>query len=218
MHSRTILVLATRNKGKTAEIKALLKDHPIEIRNLDDFGPIPPIVEDGDTFEENAYKKASLTARYLGVAALSDDSGLVVDALDGRPGVYSARYAGEDATDTQRCDKLLNELGATDKRQAHFACVISIAVPTGSALTYEARCDGEITTAPLGTNGFGYDPVFLCPELGKTFAQMSMTEKSKFSHRGKALKEMGAEMGNVLKWIQQHMPPQEAVGCMGGPK
>lgn len=218
MQSGTILVLATRNKGKTAEIKALLKDYPIEIRNLDDFGPIPPIVEDGDTFEENAYKKASLTARYLGFPALSDDSGLVVDALNGEPGVHSARYAGEDATDAQRCEKLLQALGDNDNRRAHFACVISIAVPTGPALTYEAICDGEITQEPAGTSGFGYDPVFFYPEAGKTFAQMSMAEKSRFSHRGKALKELGKEIEIVIKWIQQHMPPQEAIGCMGDKK
>lgn len=215
MQSGTILVLATHNKGKTAEIKALLKDYPIEIRNLDDFGPIPPIVEDGDTFEANAYKKASLTARYLGYAALADDSGLVVDALNGEPGVHSARYAGEDATDAQRCDKLLSALGDSDNRRAHFACVISIAVPTGPALTYEATCDGEITREPAGTKGFGYDPVFFCPESGKTFAQMSMEEKSRVSHRGKALNELGAEIDNVIKWIGQQMPPQEVIGCMG---
>lgn len=218
MQARTILVLATRNKGKTAEIKALLKAYPVEIKNLDDFGPIPAIVEDGDTFEANAYKKASLTARYLGFAALSDDSGLVVDALNGAPGVHSARYAGENATDSQLCEKLLNELGDSTNRRAHFACVISIAVPTGPALTYEAICEGEITQAPLGDKGFGYDPVFLCPKLGKTFAQMSMEEKGRFSHRGKALKELGSEIDDVIQWIHRHMPAQDAIGCMGGPK
>ncbi len=218
MNARTILVLATHNKGKTAEIKSLLKDYPIDIRNLDDFGPIPPIVEDGATFEENAYKKASLTARYLGFTALSDDSGLVVGALNGAPGVHSARYAGEDATDAQRCAKLLKAMGNQDQRQAYFACVISVAVPSGAALTYEGRCDGLITEAPVGENGFGYDPIFLCPELGKTFAQMSMEEKSRFSHRGNALHELGNEMDKVLIWIRQHMPPQETIGCMGAPK
>lgn len=218
MQPRTILVLATRNKGKTTEIKALLKEFPVEIKNLDDFGPIPSIIEDGDTFEENAYKKASLTARYLGFAALSDDSGLVVDALDGNPGVHSARYAGENATDAQLCNKLLNELGNNKNRQAHFACVISIAVPSGPALTYEAKCEGEITREPLGDKGFGYDPVFLCPDLGKTFAQMSMEEKGRFSHRGKALKELGAEIDDVIRWIHRHMPAQEAIGCMEGQK
>lgn len=214
MPSRTILVLATRNQGKTAEIRGLLKNYPIDIRNLDDFGPIPPIVEDGDTFEENAYKKASLTSRYLGFPALADDSGLVVDALNGAPGVYSARYAGENASDEERCQKLLQELGDSDNRKARFECVISLAVPTGPALTYEARCEGLITYAPAGNNGFGYDPIFLYPELNKTFAQMTMAEKSRVSHRGKALRELSSEFNNILVWLKRHMPPPEPIGCM----
>jgi XTP/dITP diphosphohydrolase len=216
MPSCTILVLATRNQGKTAEIRGLLKDYPIDIRNLDDFGPIPPIVEDGDTFEENAYKKAGLTARYLGFPALADDSGLVVEALDGAPGIYSARYGGQDATDEQRCQKLLQELGDTDNRKAYFECVISLAVPTGPALTYEARCEGLITREPSGSNGFGYDPIFLFPELNKTFAQLTMAEKSQVSHRGKALGEFSSEFDNVMVWLDRHMPPRQTAGCMGG--
>ncbi|MEJ2661399.1 MAG: XTP/dITP diphosphatase [Desulfobacteraceae bacterium] len=213
MPSPTILVLASRNKGKTAEIKELLKDHPIQIRNLDDFGPLPPIVEDGDTFEANAYKKASLTARYLGFPAMADDSGLCVDALNGAPGVYSARYAGQDATDAQRCLKLLQDLGDNPNRAARFECVISLAVPTGPALTYEAACHGRITRQPAGTNGFGYDPVFFYPDLGKTFAELTGDEKNRVSHRGKALHELSAEFDKVLKWIKRHMPPAERVGC-----
>jgi XTP/dITP diphosphohydrolase len=213
MPSPTILVLASRNKGKTAEIKELLKDHPIQIRNLDDFGPLPPIVEDGDTFEANAYKKASLTARYLGFPAMADDSGLCVDALNGAPGVYSARYAGQDATDAQRCLKLLQDLGDNPNRAARFECVISLAVPTGPALTYEAACHGRITRQPAGTNGFGYDPVFFYPDLGKTFAELTGDEKNRVSHRGKALHELSAEFDKVLKWIKRHMPPAERVDC-----
>lgn len=218
MPSRTTLVLATRNKGKTAEIRGLLNNFPIDIRNLDDFGPIPPIVEDGDTFEANAYKKASLTARYLGHPALADDSGLVVEALDGAPGVLSARYAGADATDEQRYLKLLEELGNSENRSAHFQCVLSLAVPTGPALTYEARCEGLITRQPSGTSGFGYDPIFFYPEFDKTFAEMTMDEKSSVSHRGKALGELIAEFDNVMVWLKKHLQPTEPVGCMGGPK
>jgi XTP/dITP diphosphohydrolase len=214
MPFRTILVLATRNKGKTAEIRGLLKDHPIEIRNLDNFGPIPPIVEDGSTFEANAYKKASLTARYLGFPALADDSGLCVEALGGAPGVHSARFAGEDATDTQRCLKLLQQLGDSDNRAARFECVLSLAVPSGPALTYQAGCAGLITRQPAGSNGFGYDPIFFYPELNKTFAQMSMAQKSRVSHRGKALREFCEEFGKALQWIARHMPPAETIGCM----
>jgi XTP/dITP diphosphohydrolase len=216
MPPRTILVLATRNHGKTNEIRGLLKDYPIDIRNLDNFGPIPPIVEDGDTFEANAYKKAGLTARYLGFPALADDSGLVVDALDGAPGVLSARYAGKDATDEQRCQKLLNALGDTENRKARFECVISLAVPTGPALTYEARCEGVIARQPTGTNGFGYDPIFFYPELNKTFAELTMEEKGRVSHRGKALQELCSEFEKIMVWLERHMPPTDPLGCMGG--
>lgn len=216
MPSRTILVLATRNQGKTSEIKGLLKNYPIDIRNLEDFGPIPPVVEDGDTFEENAYKKAGLTSRCLGFPALADDSGLIVDALNGAPGVYSARYAGENASDEERCRKLLLELGDSDNRKARFECVICLAVPTGPALTYEARCEGLITHAPTGNNGFGYDPIFLYPELNKTFAQMTMAAKSRVSHRGKALRELSSEFNDILVWLKRHMSHTEPIGCMGG--
>ena len=212
MPTPTTLVLATHNKGKTAEIRELLKDYPVDIRNLDDFGPIPPIVEDGQTFEENAYKKASLTARYLGLPALADDSGLVVEALNGEPGVHSARYAGKDATDNQLCQKLLQALSDTNHREAQFVCVISFAVPTGPALTYEASCEGVITDEPVGDNGFGYDPVFFYPPLGKTFAQLSRQEKSSVSHRGKALHQFCAEFDMVMTWLQQHTMPKAPMG------
>ncbi len=207
------LVLATRNKGKTLEIKELLKDYPVEIRNLDDFGPIPEVVEDGETFDENAYKKASQTARVLGLPAIADDSGLSVEALDGAPGVYSARYAGENATDRQRCEKLLKEMENETNRKATFECVISVAVPTGFALTYEAVCEGVIAEEPRGENGFGYDPVFYYPKLGKTFAQISREEKNRVSHRGKALEELKGEFGQVMTWIQQTMPMEEKFVC-----
>jgi len=214
MASPIIIVLATRNAGKTAEIRALLKDFPIEIRNLDDFGPIPEIEEDGTTFDENAYKKAHFAARVLGFPALADDSGLVVEALDGAPGVYSARYAGEDASDTERSAKLLQAMAGKTNRAAAFECVISIAVPEGPALTYEARCEGQITDQPVGENGFGYDPIFFYPPLNKTFAQMTMAEKSSVSHRGKALHELQAEFDKALIWIQQHMPVVVRSGCV----
>jgi XTP/dITP diphosphohydrolase len=171
---------------------------PITIKNLDDFGPIPEVVEDGDTFDENAYKKASFTARILGYPALSDDSGLVVAALNGAPGVHSARYAGPDATDAQRCSKLLRaNLKTNPTGQRSFECVISIALPAGPALTYEGRCEGTIARAPAGTNGFGYDPVFFYPPLDKTFAQLTMAEKSRVSHRGRALQEVRDEFDKV---------------------
>jgi XTP/dITP diphosphohydrolase len=209
MRHPIILVIATRNKGKTLEIKELLKGFPVEIKNLGDFGPIPHLEEDGDTFDENAYKKASFAARILGLPALADDSGLIVEALDGAPGIHSARYAGENATDEQRYLKLLNEMEGKSNRKAAFECVISIAVPTGPALTYEARCEGLITLEPAGSNGFGYDPVFFYPPYNKTFAQITIEEKNSISHRGKALAELRSEFDKVLIWIRQHMPVQE---------
>lgn len=200
------LVIATRNKGKTAEIEDLLSGFPITIKNLDDFGPIPEVEEDGETFDENAYKKASLTARVLGHPALADDSGLIVDALGGAPGVYSARFAGQNATDQERQNKLLQKMTGETNRKAAFECVISIAVPTGPALTYEGHCEGVIAEEPKGSNGFGYDPVFYYPPLAKTFAQLSREEKSHVSHRGKALREIRNEFDNILKWLHIHMP------------
>ena len=209
MRHPIILVIATRNKGKTLEIKELLKGFPVEIKNLDDFGPIPHLEEDGDTFDENAYKKASFAARILGLPALADDSGLIVEALDGAPGIHSARYAGENATDEQRYLKLLDHMKGKSNRKASFECVISIAVPTGPALTYEARCEGLIATEPAGSNGFGYDPVFFYTPLNKTFAQITREEKNRVSHRGKALAELKSEFDKALIWIRQHMPVQE---------
>ncbi|AOY56904.1 XTP/dITP diphosphatase [Desulfococcus multivorans] len=213
MDPRRILVIATRNQGKTAEIRDILRDFPVEIKNLDDFGPIPEIEEDGETFDDNAYKKASFTARVLGFPALADDSGLVVAALDGRPGIHSARYGGAGITDRERCEKLLAELEGAANRKAAFECVISIAVPSGPALTYEGRCEGEIARSPDGVNGFGYDPVFYYPPMGKTFARLTREEKNRVSHRGKALMEVREEFDKILKWIDIHMPAPERVGC-----
>ncbi len=204
MNELISIVIATTNKGKTAEIGEMLKDFPVNIKNLEDFGPIPEIEEDGETFDENAYKKASMTARILGIPALADDSGLMVESLDGAPGVHSARYAGEKATDKQRCEKLLKEMKGKTNRKAAFECVISIAVPTGPALTYEARCEGLIAEKPCGNNGFGYDPVFFFSPLKKTFAELSRTEKSRVSHRGKALYELKEEFDKVLTWLRLH--------------
>jgi XTP/dITP diphosphohydrolase len=206
MHDLITMVIATRNAGKTAEIRDLLKGYAIIIKNLDDFGPIPEVAEDGDTFEENAYQKASFAAKVLGMPALADDSGLVVDALGGAPGLHSARYAGEGASDLQRCHKLLAEMKGKKDRKAVFECVISVAVPGGPALTYEARCEGLITEKSAGQNGFGYDPIFYYPPLKKTFAQLTRAEKSRVSHRGKALRELRDEFDKVLVWIHRHMP------------
>lgn len=216
MSSRITLVLATSNPGKIRELTTLLKDFPVDVKNLSDFGPIPDIVEDGKTFEENAYKKASLTARYLGFAAMADDSGLEVEALNGAPGVRSARYSGEHATDAENNEKLLKVMAGKNERKAAFKCVISIAVPTGPALTYEGSCWGELLESPRGTGGFGYDPLFYSQELGKTFAEANMEEKTSVSHRGKALAEVREEFPKILLWLEQNLPRFERFPCGGG--
>jgi len=212
---KQIIVLATRNKGKTREIKALLKEFPIDIKNLDDFGPIPDVIEDGKTFDDNAYKKAAFTAKILGYPAMADDSGLCVEALDGAPGVYSARYAGENATDADNVKKMLTDLDGIENRNAAFQCVISIAVPTGAALTYEGECKGILTKEPMGDNGFGYDPLFFYPDFNKTFAQLTLEEKGQVSHRGKALKEIANEVDKIIEWVDMNMPIFKQVLCKG---
>lgn len=206
----TLLVIATKNKNKLKEFEQALNGLNIEIVGLDHFPSIPSVIEDGKTFEENAYKKALHTARILGIPALADDSGLCVEALSGRPGVYSARYAGENASDDENCSKLLGELALETNRRAKFECVLSLAVPSGSALTYIGSCAGTIINERRGYNGFGYDPLFLCDEYGKTFAELSMDEKSSVSHRGKALSELKSELDSVKKWIEIRLNEDKA--------
>jgi XTP/dITP diphosphohydrolase len=202
---KPLIVLATRNQGKIREIQEILRGADIELRSLNDFGPIPEAVEDGETFDDNAYKKALFTARVLGLPAMADDSGLVVEALGGAPGVRSARYAGEEASDRDNIAKLLREMTGEKNRRAAFQCVISIAVPSGPALTYEGRCEGEITTSPRGEEGFGYDPVFFYPPAGRTFAEMTLAEKNQVSHRGRALAELAAETAAIRKWLEHRL-------------
>jgi len=199
------IILATRNQGKIKEFRKLLSDFNIRIKSLLDFGPIPAVVEDGETFEENAYKKAHETAKLLGFPALADDSGLVVEALNWEPGVRSARYAGEQATDMENNLKLLETMKDKDNRKAAFECVIAIAVPRGPALIYEGRCEGEIATELSGNHGFGYDPLFYYPPLKKTFANLSLTQKNRLSHRGKAMSELKIEFDKVLIWLEQRL-------------
>jgi XTP/dITP diphosphohydrolase len=199
------LVLATRNAGKTEELRRLLADFPVVIKNLADFGPIPPVKEDGLTFEDNAVKKATSTAKCLGLPALADDSGLAVLALGGAPSVRSARYAGEQASDADNNAKLLRELRDVENRAAAFVCVIAIAVPWGPSLVYDGRCEGLIAKEPAGTRGFGYDPVFFYPPLQKTFAQLTTEEKNEVSHRGRALRELRDEFDKVLLWLRQRL-------------
>ena len=206
MEEKITLILATTNKGKTAELTEMLKGFPVNIKNLQEFGSLPDVKEDGKTFEENAYKKANFYSRILGFPAMADDSGLCIEALDGKPGVYSARYAGIGASDEEKYKKILEEIKNKDNRKAYFQCNISIAVPTGSALTYEGRCDGIIAEKGFGNYGFGYDPIFFYPSANKTFGQMTSAEKGKVSHRGLALAEVCKEFDKIIIWIKQQMP------------
>jgi XTP/dITP diphosphohydrolase len=182
------LVLATRNRHKVEELVALLGDLGITIHTLDEFPDAPDVVEDGHTCEANAVKKARAIAEFTGLPAVADDTGLEVDALGGRPGVYAARYAGEDATYDDNCRKLLRELMGVphDKRTARFLTVAAIALPSDGIRVAQGILDGMIAEEARGTLGFGYDPVFLIPELGKTLAQLSAGQKNLISHRAKA--------------------------------
>ena len=199
------LVLATKNRGKVSEFKDLFRGFDFEVKSLNDFGPIPPVIEDGETFEDNAVKKAQFTAKVLGLPAIADDSGLTVKALGGEPGVFSARYAGEGATDEANNIKLLRAMKGIEQREAAFICILAIAVPRGPALIYEGTCEGLITQEISGTHGFGYDPIFYYPLLNKTFAQMSAAEKNGVSHRGRAMAELKGELDKVLIWLRQRL-------------
>lgn len=186
------LVVATKNLGKLREIQDLLSRFQLKILSLQDFPQIPPPLEDGRTFAENAAKKAMEVARKTNRLALADDSGLAVGALQGRPGVFSARYAGENATDEQRCQKLLSEMAniPKERRQAAFVCAMALASPEGKLRIVEAKCHGRITFSPQGKGGFGYDPIFLVPQFSKTMAELNPNVKNRISHRGQALKKV----------------------------
>ena len=199
------LVLATKNMGKVSEFKDLFKGFGLEVKSLNDFGPIPPVIEDGETFEDNAVKKAQFTAKVLGLPAIADDSGLTVKALGGKPGVFSARYAGEGSTDEANNIKLLKAMKGIEQREAAFICVLAIAVPQGPALIYGGTCEGLITHEISGTKGFGYDPLFYYAPLNKTFARMSGAEKNGVSHRGRAMAELKGELDKVLIWLRQRL-------------
>jgi len=192
MSERRRVVLATRNQGKVKEFNRLFADLGWEGISLAEFKGVPEVIEDGETFEANALKKAIEISTYLNLPALGDDSGLEVDALDGRPGVYSARYAGEDATDEKNWRKLLDELDDVpmERRTARFRCTIAFVVPGSEPVITTGSCEGLIAKEPKGTNGFGYDPVFYIPEMEKMMAQLLPEEKNQISHRARAMNHL----------------------------
>lgn len=188
-------VIATHNQHKLQELQRILAPLGVEAITAD----LSEVEETGTTFAENAFLKAQSACRETGLPAVADDSGLEVEALDGRPGVYSARYAGENATDAQRMEKLLGELEGVpaEKRGARFVSAVCCVFPDGERIQVEGECPGAIAFAPAGEDGFGYDPVFLCGE--KTFAQMTAAEKDAVSHRGKALEKFSQALEAFLK-------------------
>ncbi len=192
-------VLATHNPGKLREMGEILKDFGIEVVSPKDLGITVDVEETGTTFAENAMLKAKAICELAKLPAIADDSGLCVDALNGAPGVYSARYGGEGLDDRGRYMLLLSSLRGAPTRADHFACAVACAFPNGDTLTAEGRCDGSIAYAPLGEGGFGYDPVFLLPGTGKTFGQLTQEEKSAVSHRGRALREFSEKLETYLK-------------------
>lgn len=195
------IVLATKNKGKVRELERMLKLPGLKVLSLDDFPEMPEVVEDGETFRDNAIKKAQAVADFTHMIALADDSGLEVDYLDGAPGVHSARYAGEEKSDAENNKKLLENLIGVphEKRTARFKCVIAIADPEGNIKISEGTCEGQIGLSQKGNQGFGYDPLFIIPEYNKTLAELDMEIKNNISHRGKALVSAIKEIQEQLK-------------------
>ena len=196
------LVIATNNKNKLNEIREIFSSiNGLEILSLADFKNAPATIEDGKTFEENALKKAEEVSAFTGLPALADDSGLAVDALDGRPGLFSARYGGKDASDSQKNKLLLDEMKEFPdaKRKAKFICVIAIAIPGGKVYTVHGECEGIISHEMKGANGFGYDPIFYVPHLKKTMAELPLADKNKISHRAIALDKALAVLKKILR-------------------
>lgn len=186
------ILIATKNKGKIKEFSDLFAEKGIKVSSLLDFPGIEDVEETGSTFIENAKIKAETISKQFNKIVVADDSGLCVDALQGRPGVFSARYAGETKNDEANLEKVLMEMEGVpfEKRTARFHCVLAVAIPNGETRIYEGTCEGHITEKPEGENGFGYDPIFYILDREQTMAQLSSEEKNKISHRAKAMKKL----------------------------
>ena len=185
-------VLATANPGKISEMREILSGLGFEVVTRDELGIDIEVEETGATFAENALLKAAAICKATGLPAIADDSGLMVDALDGEPGVYSSSYGGEGLSDSEQCLYLINAMKNMEQRSAKFVCTIVCAFPDGSILSAVGECHGEILYAPQGSGGFGYDPVFVVGNLGKPMAELTLEEKNRVSHRGAALREFAA--------------------------
>jgi XTP/dITP diphosphohydrolase len=197
------LLVGTTNQGKLDEVQAYLKRLPLKTLALSSLGTWPAVVEDGATYKDNAFKKARTLAEYSGYLTLADDSGLEVDALNGAPGIYSARYCGEEGKDEKNNEKLLEELKRVpeEKRTARFVCVLALCTPKSHGAkewTVRESCEGRIAFSPKGRNGFGYDPLFFDPQLGKTFGEIDRETKATVSHRGKALRKLAQILPFVI--------------------
>lgn len=192
-------VLATHNPHKIHEMSEILGKYGVEVVSPKELGLAVDVEETGITFAENAMLKAKAICELAKLPAIADDSGLCVDALNGGPGVYSARYGGEELDDRGRYMLLLQNMRGQTTRAAHFACAIACAFPNGDTITAEGRCDGTIAFAPMGDDGFGYNPVFFVPEKAKTFAQMTLEERTEISHRGRALANFAEKLETYLK-------------------
>ncbi len=192
------IFLATGNKHKIKEIEKIFKMDNVEILSINDGIEIPEVEEDGTTFEENSKKKALEIAKFTNMITIADDSGLCVDALNGAPGVYSARYAGEHGNDLDNNKKLVRELQGIENRKARFVCVITLAKPTGETYSFRGEVEGDIIDVSQGTEGFGYDPHFFMKEYGKTLAEIPEI-KNKISHRARALEKLKENLDEILK-------------------
>jgi XTP/dITP diphosphohydrolase len=194
------IVVATKNKGKAKEFEKLFSAHGFQVKTLLDYPEIDDVEETGTTFEENAILKAEAVSKQLNRAVIADDSGLIVDALDGRPGIYSARYAGEEKSDEANMKKVLQELLhiPEEKRTARFYCALAVALPGQSTYTVFGTCEGKILKEKRGTNGFGYDPIFYVSEKKCAMAELSSAEKNSISHRAKSLEKLGQAMDSIF--------------------